>query len=60
MKILNREECHYALEIKKIVKAKNKNRPTFTQTVRTPDYDEEDLIMKSLMGHGPDPEIFGF
>lgn len=60
MKILNREECHYALEIKKIVKAKNENRPTFTHTVRTPDYDEEDLIMKSLMGHGPDPEIFGF
>ena len=26
----------------------------------TPDIDEEELIMRSLAGYGPDPEIFGF
>ena len=26
----------------------------------TPTIDEEELIMRSLAGYGPDPEIFGF
>lgn len=26
----------------------------------TPTIDEEELIMRSLAGYGPDPEVFGF
>lgn len=31
-----------------------------TYVVPTPPIDEEELIMRSLAGYGPDPEIFGF
>lgn len=31
-----------------------------TYVVQTPLIDEEELIMRSLAGYGPDPEIFGF
>lgn len=60
MKIHNEEECLFRLEIIKHDKEKE-DRRTITQHVRrTPDYDDEELIMRSLMGYGPDPEIFGF
>lgn len=60
MKIHNTEECLFRLEIIKHDKEKEEKHTITTHSVRTPDYDDEELIMRSLMGYGPDPEIFGF
>lgn len=60
MKVFNREECLFKLEIDKYDKEIKAKQSISSPIVRTQDYDEEDLIMKSLMGYGPDPEIFGF
>lgn len=60
MKIFNREECLFKLEIDKYNKEIKAKQSVPAPIVRPHDIDEEDLIMKSLMGYGPDPEIFGF
>ncbi|MDO4756435.1 MAG: hypothetical protein Q4A54_08835 [Parabacteroides sp.] len=60
MKIFNREECLFKLEIDKYDKEIKAKQSTSVSIARAYSFDEEDLIMKSLMGYGPDPEIFGF
>lgn len=42
---------------KKLEEEKNAKQKSFNYEL---DIDEEELIMKSLAGHGPDPEMFGF
>ena len=53
MKVFNREECLFKLEIDKYEKEIKAKQSISSPIVRTQNYDEEDLIMKSLMGYGP-------
>ncbi len=66
MKIYDGDDCDYS---KIAVLRENKSETTVREThhiakpvstSRYSDYDDEEMVMRSLMGLGPDPELFGF
>lgn len=60
MKIYDLEDCRFSLNVYNYKKKKEEEQREEKRIVRVSDYDEEEMIMRSLMGRGPDPEIFGF
>ena len=60
MKIYDLDDCKFSLDIYNYRKKKEEERREENRIIRVSDYDEEEMIMRSLMGRGPDPEIFGF
>ena len=66
MKIYDVEDCMFS---KTIVLKERESETTVEEkhhigkpvsTTKYSDYDDEELVMRSLMGLGPDPELFGF
>lgn len=57
MKIIDELDLVYLKAANKLKKERNMARRV---SIVKSSYDEETVIMNSLAGHGPDPEIFGF
>ena len=55
--------CQFCIDLYELRKKQDDEKKAMRNVVPardTPTVDEEELIMRSLAGYGPDPEVFGF